>query len=143
MPAAVPSTSMLSSRCSACSCMPASISRRSRLKLSSCCAMVRARAGSSVSRHSTPRRMSARRPAALRRGPSRKPRSKAVARFGSRPAALNRAAMPGCICPARMRLRPWLTRMRLLRSSLTTSATVPSATRSSRSAKLGSGRSVK
>jgi hypothetical protein len=62
-----------------------------------------------------------------------------VARFGSRAAALNRAAMPGCIWPARIRFKPWLTRMRLLRSSLTTSATVPRATRSSRLAKLGSG----
>ena len=52
--------------------------------------------------------------------------------FGSRPAALNRAAMPAFIWPRACASGPWLTRMRLLRSSLTTSATVPSATRSSR-----------
>lgn len=36
-----------------------------------------------------------------------------------------------------MRLRPWATRMRLFLSSFTTSATVPSATRSTRASSLG------
>ena len=48
--------------------------------------------------------------------------------------------MPGRQRPARMRRRPCSTRMRLLRSSVTTSATVPRATRSRYSARLGSGR---
>jgi hypothetical protein len=46
-----------------------------------------ARAASSVSRHSMPSVMSARRPAALMRGPSAKPKSKVVALRASRPAA--------------------------------------------------------
>jgi hypothetical protein len=49
-----------------------------------------------------------------------------------RPATWNSAAMPGAAWPLRMRSSPAATRMRLLRSSGTTSATVPSATRSSR-----------
>ena len=55
----------------------------------------------------------------------------------SRPATRNSAATPGCMRPARMRLMPCATRMRLLASSRTTSATVPSATRSSRLSSLG------
>ena len=39
--------------------------------------------------------------------------------------------------PARTRFRPWATKRRLLASSLTTSATVPSATRSSKRVQLG------
>ena len=70
-------------------------SRRSRLRASSCWAMASARLASSVVRHSMPRRMSARRPAALRRGPRRKPRSKADAREASRPAALEQGGQPG------------------------------------------------
>jgi hypothetical protein len=46
-----------------------------------------------------------------------------------RPAAVNSAASPHGMAPARMRFRPCATRRRLLASSLTTSATVPSATR--------------
>ena len=81
--------------------------------------------------------MSARRPAALSRGPAAKPRSKQDARFASRPATRNSAAMPGCIRPSRMRFKPCATRMRLLRSSRTTSATVPRATRSSSVGEIG------
>ena len=62
--------------------------------------------------------MSDKRPAALMRGPSAKPKSKPLARRASRPAALNSAATPGCIWPARMRFRPCATRRRLLASSL-------------------------
>ena len=47
------------------------------------------------------------------------------------PATWNSAAIPGCRRPLRMRCSPCATRMRLLRSRRTTSATVPSATRSS------------
>ena len=75
--------------------------------------------------------MSASRPAALMRGPSAKPKSKPAARAGSRPATWNSAATPGCMRPLRMRFSPCATSRRLLASSLTTSATVPSATRSS------------
>ena len=81
--------------------------------------------------------MSARRPAALMRGPSAKPKSKPQARRASRPAAANSAATPGCMRPARMRFRPCATRRRLLASSFTTSATVPSATRSSSASSRG------
>jgi hypothetical protein len=48
------------------------------------------------------------------------------------PATANSAATPGCMRPARTRFSPCATRQRLLRSRRTTSATVPSATRSSR-----------
>ena len=60
---------------------------------------------SSVSRHSMPSVMSDSRPAALMRGPSAKPKSKAPPRARQRPAALNSAATPGCMRPARMRLQ--------------------------------------
>ena len=50
--------------------------------------------GSSVSRHSMPRVMSASRPAALMRGPSAKPRSKPWALLASRPAAEKRGQDP-------------------------------------------------
>jgi hypothetical protein len=112
--------------------MPDSISRRSRLSASSCCAIFSARPSSSVIRHSIPSDMSARRPAALTRGPIMKPRSLPEACAGLRPAARKMARRPGVSWPWRMRLRPWLTSTRLLWSSLTTSATVPRATRSSR-----------
>ncbi|MNT10801.1 hypothetical protein D3C72_1456510 [compost metagenome] len=81
--------------------------------------------------------MSASRPAALMRGPSAKPKSKVVAAEAVRPAALNSAATPAGIAPARMRRRPWATRRRLLASSFTTSATVPSATSGSSASSLG------
>ena len=45
--------------------------------------------------------------------------------------------MPGCARPARMRASPCATSVRLTRSRLTTSATVPSATRSSSVAEIG------
>ena len=85
-----------------------------------------------------PMDMSSSRPAALSRGPTEKPRSLAVKVFAARPDTSTRARMPGRVLPPRMRLKPWWTRMRLLRSSGTTSATVPRATRSSQSARLGS-----
>ena len=135
---AVPSCGI--SRCSAawaCSCMPASTSRRWRLMPSSVCASCSAWAASSLSRHSMPSVMSDSRPAALMRGPSAKPKSKAAARRGSRAATWNSAATPQCMRPARMRFRPCATRRRLLASSLTTSATVPSATRSSSASSRG------
>ena len=121
----------------ACSRMPPSMSRRSRLMLSSWCARASARAASSVSRHSMPSVMSLRRPAALMRGPSAKPKSKVVTAWAWRPAARNKAAMPTGSTPARTRFRPWATRRRLLASSFTTSATVPSATSGSRLSSLG------
>ena len=126
------------SRCSkAVSCMSASISRRFRLISLSCWAIAQARPSSSVVRHSIPSAMSCRRPAAFRRGPTAKPRSKGEAQRASRPATRNSAATPACMRPARMRLMPCATRMRLFASSLTTSATVPSATRSSRLSSFG------
>ena len=123
----------------ACSRMPPSISRRSRLMVSRVLANSSARPGSSVSRHSMPRVMSDKRPAALMRGPSAKPKSKVVATLAWRPAATKRLATPaGCAC-ARRRFNPWATRRRLLASSFTTSATVPSATRVSSESSLGWG----
>jgi hypothetical protein len=77
------------------------------------------------------------RPAAFRRGPIAKPKSAALAWRGSRPATANSAATPGCMRPARIRFSPCATRQRLLRSRRTTSATVPSATRSSKASSRG------
>jgi hypothetical protein len=82
--------------------------------------------------------MSSIRPAALSLGPMAKPRSRAVMVAALRLARRASASIPGRPRPARMRFRPWATKMRLLRSSLATSATVPKATRSSRSARFGS-----
>ena len=109
-----------SSSASACSRMPASTSRRSRLMRVEHAARARRRApASSVSRHSMPSVMSDSRPAALMRGPSAKPKSKAlararVARRRRRTAPPRRAACArrGCAC------RPCATRRRLLASSL-------------------------
>ncbi len=64
---------------SASSRIVASSVRRSRLIASSVAASSSARAASSLSRHSMPSVMSARRPAALRRGPIAKPKSAALA----------------------------------------------------------------
>ena len=125
------STVSASSFASASSCMSLSISRRSRLSWSSCRASSSPRSKLSVARHSMPTVMSVRRPAALMRGPIAKPRSIARAVRASLPATWNSAAIPACSRPLRMRSSPCATRIRLLRSSRTTSATVPSATRSS------------
>ncbi len=125
---------------SASSCIVASTSRRSRFSRSSSAASGSAAAAVGASRQRMPTVMSESRPAALRRGPATKPRSKAVARRASRPATANSAAMPGRALPARILASPCATSVRLTRSSRTTSATVPSATRSSSVAKLGSGR---
>ncbi len=89
-----------------------------------------------------PSDMSASLPAAFRRGPATKPKSKAVARCASRPATANSASTPGCARPARMRARPCSTKIRFTWSRRTTSATVPSATRSTKAARFGSSRPV-
>ena len=81
-----------------------------------------------------PTLMSVSRPAAFRRGATAKPKSAAVMSWYDRPADSSSARMPATQRPARMRRSPCATKIRLLRSSGTTSATVPSATRSSRSA---------
>ena len=60
-----------------------------------------------------------------------------------RPATRKSAAIPAHALPARMRASPCATRMRLFESRRTTSATVPSATRSSSSARFGSARAAK
>jgi hypothetical protein len=86
--------------------------------------------------------MSASRPAALMRGPSAKPKSKPAARRRVAPGGGEQRRHAGLHAPARMRRRPCATRRRLLASSLTTSATVPSATRSS-SASSGSARGLR
>ena len=61
----------------------------------------------------------------------------AVRRALDRGGTISSALIPGTQRPARMRLRPCATSTRLLASSGTTSATVPSATRSSSSATPG------
>ena len=76
-------------------------------------------------RHSMPFSIVSRRPAALMRGPSAKPKSRTPAASGFLPATAKSALMPACVRPSLMRLRPWATRMRLFLSSFTTSATVP------------------
>src|SRR5450830_526801 len=118
-------------------CMPCSMDLRSWFMPSSCAAISRAAAKSVVSRHSMPRLISSRRPAALSRGPRIKPRSVEVMRAWSRLATSRIALIPGRARPARMRSRPWWTRMRLLASNGTTSATLPRATRSSNSPRFG------
>ena len=95
-------------------CISLSITRRSWL---SCCSWVArrmARWGSWLNRHSIPIDMSSRRPAALMRGPTAKPRSAATIAAGRRDATSSRAWIPGRAWPARMRCRPAATRMRLL-----------------------------
>ena len=114
-----------------------SITRRSRLMRSRAVASSVARARSSVERHSIPKVMSAKRPAALIRGPNAKPKSCAVHCALSRPAATNKADIPAGIAPLRIRANPCATKRRLLASSLTTSATVPKATRGKRLSSLG------
>ena len=121
----------------AVSCMPLSITRRSRLMRSSSLAIVCASTGSSVSKRRIPSVISAKRPAALSRGPSAKPKSKALAFMGSRAAALKRAVIPSWQLPFCIRRKPLATKMRLLRSSCATSATVPRATKSRRFSILG------
>ena len=96
--------------------------------------------GCSARRHSMPVAISSKRPAALRRGPKPKPRSLAFKRAGLRLAIRSSAAIPGLALPARIRFNPSLTSIRLFLSSGTTSATVPSATKSSKSAIFGSGK---
>ena len=101
-------------------------------------ARVRRRApASSVSRHSMPSVMSARRPAAFRRGPSAKPKSKALAR--SRVARRRReqrgdARLHAAGADALQALRD---EAAVVRVEPTTSATVPSATRSSSASSRG------
>ncbi len=130
-------TARPASAASASRCMSACRSRRSRLSASSRCASRSASLASSASRQSMPMRMSAMRPAALSRGPATKPKSVLVTRDGSRRPARSSASSPGRARPLRMRSRPCATKIRLLWSSRTMSATVPSATISSHCAKLG------
>ena len=122
---------------SACSRMPDSMSRRSRLMASSCLASSAVRPASSEIRHSMPSVMSDSRPAALMRGPKAKPKSKVLAILALRLAASNRLKIPAGAAPWRRRLMPCATKRRLLASSLTTSATVPSATMGSKASNLG------
>jgi hypothetical protein len=114
--------------------MRCSISRRSSLSLSSMAARRPASAGSSASKQAMPTLMSVSRPAAFKRGATANPRSAAVICSKRRFAASSNARIPGTHRPARMRRKPWETNTRLLRSSGTTSATVPRATKSSNSA---------
>ena len=75
--------------------------------------------------------ISSNRPAAFRRGPIANPRSVAVSPEGFRLAIFSKAEIPGLVRPPLIRLSPSSTRILLFRSSATTSAMVPNATRSS------------
>ena len=136
--------SSVASKLSDASCLSAScsidcsMSRRSRFSRCSVSARSLASIEDSASKHSMPIDISSSRPAALRRGPTMNPRSEAVACRKSRPATSKSASIPGRARPLRIRAKPAATKMRLLRSRGTTSATVPKATRSSASPRLGS-----
>ena len=111
-PAGTSSASRPAASCSpssaalASSSISPSILRRSRFRRSSCCAQLAARASSSVSRHSMPRPMSARRPAAFRRGPRMKPRSKQFALRRLAPAGARERGEPRLALPGAQALQP-------------------------------------
>ena len=119
-------------------CISPCISRRSLLSASSCLAISNASSSSLVIRQSIPRLMSVNLPAAFNLGPIANPRSLAVIFWWFRFATWNKARKAGIHRPALIRSMPFATRMRLLKSRGTTSATVPRATRSRKLAKLGS-----
>ena len=133
-----PSSALACASASSQTC--ASIARRSSFSRSSSAAMPRASSGSLVVSSRTPRSDLPTRPPALIRGPSAKPRSRHDGAFTSRAASAS-AASPTFCRPA-MILSPWVTKARLSPCSLATSATVPSATRSSRSSSLRLGPSA-
>jgi hypothetical protein len=89
-----------------------------------------------------PSDMSASRPAALRRGPSMKPRSKAGGRFGSRPAA-GTGREPGCIFPARMRFKALADQDAVVAVELDHVGDGAERDQVEQAARLGSGRSAK
>ena len=121
---------------SACSQTSISIERRSSFSRSSSTAMARASSGAVEVSRRTPRSDLPTRPPALIRGPRAKPRSRHEGGLTSRAASAS-AASP-TFCRAAMILSPCVTNARLRPLSRATSATVPSATRSSRSRILGS-----
>ena len=129
------SASLTARRTSASSRIFSSSARRLRLCASRVSACFSASALLSANRQAIPWRMSSIRPAALRRGPMKKPMSSALILRASRPAVRNSAYTPGRLRPARIRLSPCSTRIRLTRSSGTRSATVPMATKSMSSAR--------
>ena len=100
--------------------------------------MTAASAGSSVVSRRTPRSARPTRPPALMRGPSAKPRSEQPTGLVS-PAASASAASPGLPRP-RKTFSPCATKARFSPLSCATSATVPSATRSSSGSSEGSSR---
>ena len=123
---------------SACSVTSISIARRSSLSRSSSAAISRASSGSVEVSRRTPRSDLPTRPPALIRGPSAKPRSRQLGGFTSRAAPAS--AVRPMFCRAAMIRRPWVTKARLRLFSRATLATVPSATRSSRSRIFASAR---
>ena len=119
--------------------MRRSISCRAAFSRSSSSASARAVPSSSARRSRTPRPASSSRPAALMRGASRKPTWPAVISPPSAiPATRFSARSPGRRLVA-IASSPQRTRIRFAPTSGTTSATVPSATRSSASFRFGSG----
>ncbi len=133
--ARLPCPASLASASSRTAC---SISRRSSLNWLSSMAIARASASSSVVSSRTPRSARPTRPPALMRGPSAKPRSVAVGSRVRRAASI-RAARP-TLRRAAITFSPCVTKARLSPLSWATSATVPSATMSSRSSRRGSAR---
>ena len=121
----------------ACCCISASILRLWALRSSNSWASWLAICSLSLNKHSMPKLMSSSLPAALSRGPTLKPKSEACRLWCWRFATFNKANKPGLTLPARMRANPWATRIRLLCSIGTRSATVPRATKSRYWAMLG------
>ena len=129
-------------RCSSACCrISRSIVRRSKFNWCNRSARVAQRDWSSLSKHSMPSVISARRPAAFSLGPKANPKSVELILRCSIPATFINALMPGTVLPARIRRKPCSARIRLFLSSGTTSAMVPSATRSSNSPSFGSAKS--
>ena len=86
--------------------------------------------------------ISAIRPAAFKRGPQAKPKSLLITCSGLRFAISSKAIMPALPLPARIQRKPCSTKIRLLASKVTTSATVPKATKSNSEVRLCSGKAV-
>ena len=124
---------------SACATVATSITWRSRLRRSSSPAIRAHSHGSSCMSSSTPSAARPMRPPALIRGPKRKPRCQGSGGPPSRATSI-KAVRPG-LSRRRSATRPLATKARLRPVSGTTSAIVPSATRSRKPKRSGSGRS--
>ena len=127
-----------SASASACSSVAFSTCWRSRFRRSSSAAIAAAFAGSSAMRSFVPSVASPMRPPALMRGPSKKPKWNGVGGPSRRAASMS--ARRPTFSRRRSATRPLVTKARFKPTSGTTSATVPSATRSRKLRRSGSGR---